>query len=123
MFKLTPVTSTTLRFTETSHLALLPPADAVIVVVPSAAAVTTPPDTDATPEFELVHVTVLSVASEGETVAVRLTLPPTSSDTEVWLKEMPVTAITGSSFGPQATIERTARAAIIDENRGFISQI
>ena len=49
---------------------------AVIVAVPSATAVTVPPDTFATLSLLDVHVTVLSVALDGETVAVSVPVLP-----------------------------------------------
>ena len=44
--------------------------------------------------LELLQVTVLSVASAGVTVAVRVRLSPSTSVAEVWLRLMPPTGIT-----------------------------
>ena len=59
------------------HSALLSPAVAVIVASPAATPVTTPSVTVATASLLLVHVTVLSVAFSGNTVAVSVSLSPT----------------------------------------------
>ena len=65
------VTSTGFLFTVTTQVADLPPDDAVIVVCPSAMAFTSPLEfTVATDCFEEAHVSVLSVASAGRTVAI-----------------------------------------------------
>ena len=65
--------------TVTSHVAVLPlTVVAVIVAVPGAIAVTVPSETVAALVLLLVHVTVLSDASEGKTVAVRVSIFPGS---------------------------------------------
>ena len=64
------VTAITFFFTVTEQVADLPPQEAVIVAVPSLLAVMVPLFTDATLELDEVHVTVLSVALLGLTVAV-----------------------------------------------------
>lgn len=71
----TPVTGTR---TVTLHSALWPPLDvAVIVAVPAAFAVTRPEvDTDAIAAFDDDHVTLLSLAVDGATVAVSCCVLP-----------------------------------------------
>ena len=69
-----------------------PPAVAVIVAVPAPVAVTTPLTTIATPLSSDDHVTVLSVAFSGSTVAVSSISPPTSKATLSLSSETPVTA-------------------------------
>ena len=78
--------------TVTVHVVLIPlTVLAVIVVLPGAIAVTTPlVDTVAMAVFELVHVTVLSVALDGVTVAVSCCVLPTSSVAVVGVTVMPV---------------------------------
>ena len=71
--------------TVTEQVPDFPPAVAVIVTVPGDTAVTVPLLTVATAWFELAQVTVLLVAVEGLTVAVRLVEPPTSRVRELWL--------------------------------------
>ena len=60
-------------------MAVLPPSLVVTVIfaVPAATAVTLPPFTVATLESSDVHITVLSAASAGATVAVRVKSSPT----------------------------------------------
>ena len=79
--------------TVTTHVAVLPPAFAVIVAVPSFTAVTFPLATVAMVASEEVHVTVLSVASSGLTVAVRVASSPSVSSSEVLSSWTEVTAI------------------------------
>ena len=87
------VTSIIAPFTVTTHLALFPPADAIISVVPPAIAVTMPVfETVATATFELVQVIVLSVASEGDMVAVSVAVCPSSKDNVVCESVMEETA-------------------------------
>ena len=67
---------------------------AVIVAVPTALAVTTPVlDTVATEVLELLHITLLLVAVDGVTVAVRVTVSFALSDAVVLFKEIPVAAV------------------------------
>jgi hypothetical protein len=78
LFKLTPVT---LGFTVTTQLAVLDPSDVVTVIVafPADCAMTTPEeDTDATEVLLDDHVTDLSVAFDGETVAVKAYVSPSA---------------------------------------------
>ena len=70
------VTGMTFAWTVTAHVAVLSPAFAVIVVVPALRAFTLPSVTVATDASEVVQVTVLSVASSGLTVAVRVVSSP-----------------------------------------------
>ena len=60
-----------------AQVAVLSPALAVMVAVPIILAVTTPFSTVATLASLVLQVTVLSVASSGFTVAVRVTVSPT----------------------------------------------
>ncbi len=64
------------QLTDMLHDALAPPQLAVICAEPEPTAVTTPPLTLATPGSEVDHVT--APASDGTTVAERVTEPPTS---------------------------------------------
>ena len=108
------VTGITFLLTVTWQVADLLPAVAVIVAVPSATAVTVPFDTVATEVFELDHVTVLFVAFEGCTVAVKVPVFPVSNANVGWLKVTPETSTfvgvgsIGSSFGPQAAIRNAS---------------
>jgi hypothetical protein len=66
--------------TVTVQVAVLPPSAVltVIVALPAATALTTPlDDTVATEVALLLHVTALFVALEGETVAIKISVPPT----------------------------------------------
>lgn len=88
---LMPVTGTR---TVTVQVAFWPPdVVAVIVAVPAPTAVTLPPETVATEALLVVHVTVLFVALDGETVAVRVEEPPTLRVMADWLRVTPVVAI------------------------------
>ena len=103
------VAGTTFLLTVTEQVADLPPAVAVIVAVPSPTAVTVPLLTVATDWLDVDQLTDLLVALDGWTVAVRFDVPPTSRATVVGLSETPVTAISGSSFGPQAITMATIK--------------
>ena len=119
-----PVGSIVAALTVTEQVADFPPAAAVMVAEPAATAVTFPSLTVATFASEVDQVTVLSVASEGATVAVNVTVPPISSVTELWLRVTPVTAtvvlpppppppgvgLKGSSLGVQPKKNREANA-------------
>ena len=74
----TPVTPLG-ALTVTAQVAVLPPSLVVTVIlaVPAATAVTLPPSTVATLELSDVHITLLSAASVGATVAVRVNSSPT----------------------------------------------
>lgn len=82
--------------TVTSHVAVLLPSAVVTVIValPAETAVTTPLETVATDVFNDVQVTVLLVAFSGATVAVKVSVAPTSSVVSVLFKLTPVTAFT-----------------------------
>ena len=89
--------------TVTLQTADLPPADAVMLAEPTATAVTSPEgDTVATDALEVDHVTVLSLASDGETVAESLVLSPTASSTDEGLADTDDTA-TSTSGGSHAS--------------------
>jgi hypothetical protein len=104
--------------TVTSQVAVLPLAVAVMVAVPTATPLTVPLFTVATEELELDQVTVLSVAFEGLTVAVRFVEPPLAIETEDWLNETDDTSTNGSSW--QAT-RQAAIAARAIKKHFFIS--
>ena len=75
LFKLTPVTATVWGWTVTAQVAFSPPSFVVTVMMaePAVFAVTTPePETVATDVLLEDHVTDLSVALEGVTVAVKV---------------------------------------------------
>ena len=73
----------------------------MIFTVPALLPVTTPEElTEATALFAELHVTVLSVALEGDTVAVRVTVLPTST---VAVDGETDTAVTGISAGLPTT--------------------
>ena len=108
--RLTPVTAITLLLTVTVHVAFFPPQVAVIVALPAFTAVTTPFwSTVATDFFEVVQVTVLSVALSGLTVAVRV---PVSPSVNVRLFFDIVTEVTGTS-GTSDSVTVTAQAAFL----------
>ena len=66
-----------------------------MTAAPGAIALTRPlASTVAMAVLELLHVTVLSVASAGATVAVRVRLSPSTRVAEVWLRLIPETGIT-----------------------------
>jgi hypothetical protein len=100
----TPLTATTAEVTVTVHTAVRAPSFVIteIVAVPVDTAVTSPsPFTVATSVLLLSHVTVLSVASAGDTVAVRPAVSPGTRLSEERLSDTPLTGIS-SSFS-QAT--------------------
>jgi hypothetical protein len=96
LFRDTPVTATVLLplVTLTEQVAVLLPSKVVTVIVafPAETALTVPPDTLATALLLLLHDTFLFVALEGETVALRVSLPPTVSERLDLLRLTPVTA-------------------------------
>jgi hypothetical protein len=92
--RLTPVTE--IGFTVTAQVAVLPPSSVVTVMtdIPTVIAVTVPfESTIATPVLELDQVTFLFVAFEGDTVAVRVSVPPINRVSEVLFKLTPDTEI------------------------------
>ena len=86
------IEETSVATTVIEQVAVFSPAFAVMVAVPNFLAVTTPLETVATVASEVVQVTVLSVASSGPTVAVRVTVSPTFREAQVLLR---VTLVTG----------------------------
>ena len=89
LFKLTLVTETVAAVTVTAQVAVLLPSLVltVIVALPAAFAVTTPEvETVATDVLLEDQVTVLFVAFEGDTVAVRVCVSPTLIDSDVLFK-------------------------------------
>ena len=93
LFRLTPLTAVV---TVTLQVAdLLPSSDLTVMAeVPFPTAVTLPEDvTDATEELEDDQITDLSLAVEGDTVAVSVSLWPTSRDKVVLFRLTPVTAV------------------------------
>jgi hypothetical protein len=96
LFKETPVTGTLvpLLVTLTAQVAILPPSTvvAVIAVLPALMPITTPFVTIATSGTLLLHVTSLFVAFAGETVAFKVSKPPTAIEAVVLLRLTPVTA-------------------------------
>ena len=93
--RVTPVTDTVSALTVTVQVAVLPPsAVTVIVASPAPTAVTFPLwSTVATPGVLLSHVTLLFVAVEGDTVALRFVVSPTLRLTELLSSLTPVTLI------------------------------
>ena len=94
LFRLTPVTAIVAAFTVTEHVAVFEPSFVVtvIVVVPTALAVTTPEDETVATEVLLEdQVTDLSVAFDGDTVAVNAWVSPTVIESDVLFKLIPVT--------------------------------
>ena len=111
--RVTPVTATSGALTVTVQVAFLPPSFVVTVIVaePAFFAVMTPvEDTVATVVLFDDQVTDLSVASDGETVATRVWVSPTSIVREVLFRLTPVTGITMSSLG--SMFNRAASAKI-----------
>ena len=96
---LTPVTATVCGVTVTPIVAVYPPSTVVHLIgaVPTARPVTWPvEDTVATSGLSDSHVTDLFAALPGETLAVRLTVFPTSTDEEDGEMVTPVTRITAA---------------------------
>jgi len=102
--KLTDGTTGPGEVTVTLHVAYLVSSDfevQVIVAVPAATAVTVPSDTVATDESLVVHKTLLSVAVSGNTVAINVLVPPSSSVREFWSR---LTDSTGTSDEDTVTL-------------------
>ena len=95
LFKETPVTEIVLLLTVTEHVAVLFPSEVltVIVALPAFLAVIVPFETVATLVLLDVQVTFLLVALLGLTVAVNVSVPPTTKVVEFLFKETPVTLI------------------------------
>ena len=94
---MTEVTATVAFVTFTVQVAVFSPAFAVMVAVPAFTAVTFPSFTVATDVFEELHVTVLSVASSGFTVAVSVASSPSVNSSVVLSSVTEVTATNGFS--------------------------
>lgn len=100
--------------TVTMQASVKPPSSvlAVIVAVPSATAVTMPSSIVATPSFELLHTTVVTVALEGTTAAVNVPVVPSFNSNAVGLTVTPVTETVSTSSSSQATKVKVARTAM-----------
>ena len=96
----------------TAQVAVLSPAFAVMVADPTFLAVTTPLLTVATVASEVLQVTVLSVASSGLTVAVRVTVSPAFRDALVLFNVMLVT-------GTYLALTFTRHVAILPPSSDF----
>jgi hypothetical protein len=93
--KVTPVTAMG-ALTVTAQVAVKPPSSVVTVMTafPIAMPVTSPADdTVATAGLSLLHETFRFVASDGSIVALRVSVPPTPSDSVFLFKLTPVTSI------------------------------
>ena len=102
----TCVIAGTAALTVTVHVAVLPlPVVAVIVAVPLPTAVTLPFATVATDWAELVHVTDLSVALLGKTVAVSVSLSPISKVRAVLLSDTEVTSMISGAGSLTVTVQ------------------
>ena len=109
-----PVTSMTLAATVTSHVAVFVPALAVIVAVPALRAVIFPEVvTDATEGSLDDHVTVLSVAFEGVTVAISVYESSSTSDRVTLSKITPVTSITFGAMDTEQIANLPPASALI----------
>ena len=99
----TLVTGITLACTVNAHAAENDPAVAVMSAFPAETAVTLPfSSTVAIEASELLHVTFLSVAFSGATVAFNTRLSPATMVALVWSKVIPVTA---TSFAATVTVQ------------------
>jgi hypothetical protein len=110
LLKLTPIAETVAEFTVTEQVAVFPPSFVftVIVVEPDVFAVTTPEDdTVATDVLLDDQITDLSVALDGETVAVNEYVSPSVSVNEVLSRLTPVTAMTFA-------VTTTEQVAVLD---------
>jgi hypothetical protein len=96
--RVTSVTGYTFALTVTEHVAIFPPSSdfTVIVALPGLIAVTTPSFTDATDELLDDHSTFWFSAFEGDTVAIRVCVSPSTSVIDV---EFSVTAETAIGAG------------------------
>ena len=97
-----------LAMTETEHDAVNPPSTDLTVIFagPALSAVTLPFSTLATDLSLLSHITVLSSASDGETVAVRLPVSPSTRERDVGFTVIPVTLTACGSFSQAANKSR-----------------
>ncbi len=112
------VTLTDVVVTVTMQVAVFPPAVAVIVALPAATPVTVPLLTVATELLDVLQVTVASVASVGNTVAVKFAVLPTVTDNVVALNETEVTATVSSS--EQALKEKINVTRLKNKNNFFL---
>ena len=96
--------------TVTEQVAVNPPSSVltVIVAAPSATAVTTPLSTVATFSSEVLHVTDVTAALEGATVAVKEPVVPTFSSKEVGLTVTPVTVSSSTSSSSEQAVNENA---------------
>jgi hypothetical protein len=97
LLRLTPVMETALPppVTVTALVAVLLPSVVVTVMVaiPADIPITSPvEDTEATAELLLLHKRTLLLASDGETVAVKVSMPPTARDSALLLRDTSLTA-------------------------------
>jgi hypothetical protein len=97
LLRLTPVTEMALLpVTVTEQVAVLLPSVVITVTValPADIPITSPvDDTEATAELLLLHNTTLFAASDGETVAVKVSMPPTAIESALLLRDTSLTAI------------------------------
>ena len=104
--------------TVTAQVAALSPALAVMVAEPTFLAVTTPSLTVATEASEVVQVTVLSVASSGLTVAVRVTVSPAFREALVLSRVTEVTWV-ATTVTAQVAVLSPALAVMVAEPTFF----
>jgi hypothetical protein len=115
LFRDTLVTGTGTGATVTEQVAVLLPSAVVTVMValPADTAVTLPlEDTVATEGALLIHVTVLTVASEGVTAALKASEPPAKRLSDAGLIDTPVTAVKPSSSSQDAKVSAIAAKII-----------
>jgi hypothetical protein len=98
LLRLTPVTATVLLppVTVTEQVAVILPSVVVTVTValPADIPITSPVDeTEATEELLLLHKRTLLLASDGETVAVKVSKVPTARESDALLRDTSLTAI------------------------------
>ena len=97
-----------------AQVAVFSPALAVMVAVPTLIATTTPLVTVATEASEVLQVTVLSVASAGLTVAVKVTVSPAFNEAEFLSKETDETGV-ASTVMAQVAVLSPALAVMVAE--------
>ena len=99
--------------TITAQVTVLSPALAVMVVLPTLMALTIPFSTVATDGFDEVQVTVLSVASDGLTVAVKVTDCPTFNDAVVLSRVMLITGVASTVTEQVAILSPTLAVMVV----------